>query len=156
MKVHFGRPEHGWMKVTITQEDGEFSFPASYISVARGQMEDSISELVSALLLMLNNVQGIVHWFSEPTEYQFIFSPENDLATLTILEIGPSSNGRESREILRFHAALYDVCKPFWKAWRDLETGQSPIEYETSWMHSFPTQEMKRLTQMMYALKQKR
>jgi hypothetical protein len=128
LTVEFDGPQAGWLTVKLDAEDQGYEFWPSHVPY------DSISELVNALLNILDNRKNaVVHWNDEPVEHLL--------------------HGAIPEEVFCFNGTLYEVIRPFWKALRDMETRQSYAEYEKQWREPFPEHEMDDLTKRMNAFR---
>src|SRR5262245_66593941 len=69
LKVSFDNPEHGWVRLTISQGEDSLTIIASFTP------SDSFLDLTNALYnLLCYRVGGIVTWHEEPAETELRFS----------------------------------------------------------------------------------
>lgn len=143
LKVYFGDPEHGWMNVSISNNDVEFiNFAASHIYYP------SLSSLAAALLAMRDPCgKSTVHWMLEPAEVKMRFSKCEATVRLGIASFSASAHSLEGDNAEFIFAGTYDeICLPFWRALRNLEGRYSPEEWAGRWDSPFPRHELAVLT----------
>lgn len=149
LKVEVAAPKHGWTIITLSTSDNFYRFFPSHVPY------DSINELTNALLKILDGFpEAIVHWNDEPVEHEFMLMSESELINFKVYEIINSViTGKIRAERFSFCGTLYDVIRPFWKALRDMQSKQSPEEYEKQWREPFPLREMIELTRRVKEIK---
>jgi len=147
--VEFGRPSSGSMLTTLQVGESSLEVWASYIPY------DSITELAGALsLIMKGGPEAKVSWNEEPTEYDFVFTARENDAQLDVFTYPDSSRARRGRKkILSFRGTIIDICQPFWRALRRLETSIPLNEYKAAWGHRFPEGKMREVTELVEQMK---
>jgi hypothetical protein len=143
--VQFEEPEHGWIKLSIGS--GESSFEGFMSCVPY----PSSWETLTALSLMLQGAdQATATWFAEPVTYDLRFKREQDRVLLELIEF-PDNQKRTSQErkLLSATGSFDEICRPFWKAIRDLQGRFSDEELSRGWQQEFPREAIERLTRLM-------
>lgn len=145
MKVWFGTPQHGWMELTIVADDETFSTTISHIPY------DSLSDLTKALLTLLEGIDyNVVTLNTEPTEYEIRFErlPDEDMIQMTILRYPDSRRVNNTGNVeFSLKESCADICLPFWRALRDLQSRVPLEEFKQHWSPGFPASDMQVLTQ---------
>jgi hypothetical protein len=146
LHVSFDDPNHGWIGITVRTDDDpadahSFTDSMSYTPF------DSFWELVTALNLLAagGNVAVAANWFSQPTRHEFRFARVEDVCSLQILTFTEFVHQPTAR--LTARGTFREICRPFWKALRDLQTRFPKDELERRWHRPFPHAELDRLTQ---------
>jgi len=138
-RVRFGDMLISGLPVTLDAGNDHLSFLASPIPY------DSLADLVTALITVLvaHTIQIAVRWNTEPIEYEFQFSVENDSILLRIEEFPDSTRQRNTGQIVfTVHGSRAAIVLPFWRALRAMES----MNHGT-WQrhHPFPTSDMRKL-----------
>ena len=146
LKVRFGEVHHGWVKVTLWNNDVEISkFEASYIYSA------SFRSLVNVLLAMLDlRAEEAVVWGLEPDEIEMRFVRDDDECKLEVTALPDNSRPLERGDASFVFVGTYEeTCLPFWRALRNLEGRYSPEELARHWQSYFPHRELALLTERL-------
>lgn len=145
LKVHIKPPEHGWIAIILNHGDASYQFFPSHIP------HDSITELVNALLLVIDGVEACVRWNDEPLEHEFQFTPNSDETVkfqVVRLDSQPHA-GPVPASVFLFTAPARDIVWVFWKALRDMESRQTHDEYLLRWGEPFPERCLQELTRRL-------
>ena len=141
LRVAFDDPEHGWMVVSVAAGEQCFSEAVSHVP------HDSLWQLATTLSLLLEGAdQGTVTWSAEPTEYDFRFGRRGDEIVLDILEFPSPTRTTQGNPRLHTTGQFDEICRPFWKALRDLQGRFTAQEFGRRWCHGFPVEAVGRLT----------
>lgn len=135
LDVEFGRPRHGWLPLKMAAEGFTLELTASYL------IHDPVEGLASALALRLKGGdEATVSWNEEPTDFEFRFTAVGPDTRLRITRF-PDDDRRKGSGVKLFDTTgpTADLCLPFWRALRRLETARPPNEYKAAWGHHFPS-----------------
>jgi hypothetical protein len=146
LRVEFGKPEHGWMAVALTSGDTRFDVHASYTP------RDSVSDLASAASLILKGgVEATLVWNEEPNQVDFHFTAEGDEAMLVATRYPDHQRGKRcGQELLRVRGTRADVCLPFWRGLRQLQSKMPSDEYKAAWRHEFPGEKVDEISALAH------
>lgn len=145
LRVNFGKPAYGWIRITLQHGERSLGFSASYIY-------NSLFPLVEALLRLKDTSgEANVAWQCEPVEYEFRFVRQCDRITLQVLLFpNPRRSIFDAPEPELSIAGDYgEICLPFWRALRQLQGRFPEQEWETHWQRPFPTRELEILTAVL-------
>jgi len=115
LSVGFGRPQHGWLPVSVCWADSTLQFAASDVPV------DPLSLLIEALSRVLDFGEGEVWWHLEPASYFFLFNRAGDLYSLRILLNERGDNRAQAHEVLSASGSVAKLVLRFWHALRRLQ-----------------------------------
>jgi hypothetical protein len=141
-KVRFDDPQRGWIEFTISY--GETTVKI----VAEHSPRDSFLELVNALCnFRFSDGESIVRWQYNPIELDMLFVKQGAKVSLDIVRY-PDHRRLEGRGEFMFsiNGTYSEVCQPFWRALRDLQTRFSSEEMNSRWCRVFPSGEIDVLT----------
>jgi hypothetical protein len=139
-RVAFGSASHGWLSIFLEYETQYLEFTASYLPV------DSLANLIDALMsILVYETPCIVHWNTEPTEYQFIFTPQNGLVEFTVFQCSTNTT-HQSPRLFTMMTTTTDIVTPFWRALKKLTTQET---FEQEWGHPFPISQLDHLQNML-------
>ena len=141
LKAAFTHLEAGWLVLEIQYGLEQFVIPISYIF-------DGLYYLVQALRANLNStgISVVVLW-EEPHETELHFQHSGNLITLTIYSYPNSSRSAiQGDKRLQVSGTYEEVCLPFWRAFRPLQSRYSPEELHRRWQKEFPIREIELLT----------
>lgn len=150
LHVAFETPEHGWLPFEIAHSKrGVFREAASNVWV-----NDFTTELVRALrgVLRGERERRVVAWL-EPAGWWFRFARgSNEAVRFFITEDAdcPRGEPRNDVAILSVVGSVYEVCRPFVRALRELERLTVPSgEYADEWRREFPTAELAEASRLL-------
>jgi hypothetical protein len=145
LHIEFDRPRNGSMLSRIRAEERNVEIWASYIPY------DSIADLAGAVSLVLKGgPEAKVSWNEEPTEFDFNFVVEGEIVRLFVLRFPDSSRAKaKGTEVLRVTGSQFDICLPFWRALRRLESMMPPNEFKAAWGHRFPDAKVREIASLM-------
>ena len=139
IKINFGKPEYGWLPVTLVTKDYNLDMDVSDVPV------DPVQLLIDALSKALSGVDGEVWWHLEPNGYYFTFGLKENDYCLTIDSAHVSFEKEIRYSEFTMSGSLEDIILPFWRALREFEShGYS----DPAWP-DFPKSEMIRLTELI-------
>jgi hypothetical protein len=107
LRVAFGKPEHGWLPVSIRLGEKLLEFDASDVPV------NPVDELVEALLAVTDGHPKTVWWHLEPLGYYCYFTPQSKEVQLRITFEGHFGG---EQEITIAILPKQDVLLAFWSA----------------------------------------
>lgn len=142
LRVRFDDPEHGWIGLSVEGENITFREAFSYTP------HDSFFDLVTALSLLLEgDHEDVVTWAVGPGEFDFSFSGKGGVVRLRVDRHRDQQRPPGGGEVL-FEASgsVDEICLPFWRALRDLESRFPPAELDRRWHSPFPFEALKRLS----------
>ena len=118
---------------------------------------DSLRDLIGALsTLLVEDADLTVKWAYEPDEADFNFTARGERAELEVRwyknHLRLAGTGER---VFFFEGSRLDLCHPFWKALRDIQSDTEVDEFARNWRREFPESEMKRLTEDITAYKHK-
>ena len=140
--VEFGKPEHGRLAFTFRGDRHVLDIAASAVP------RNSIGDIAGAIALLLKGgSEATVTWNEEPTEHDFRFSADGDGARLTVTRYPNSSRTKGGGvEVLAIEGDRLEICLPFWRALRRLESSMLQTEYLAAWGRPFPEAKVKEIT----------
>ena len=143
--VSLESPQHGFMSLRLSGPT------ESFVAVVSHEPYDSLPALIQALSAALSGEGEVnVRWNSEPEEYDFNFAADDDSLLLTIVRYPDHRRLHETSSIVfRFRGSKLDVCFPFWKELRDLQTRTVQDEFHRQWRREFPERELEELSSKM-------
>jgi hypothetical protein len=137
LKVQFDDPQHGWMALTIRSDVGVATLNMSYVGF------DTLHEMVDALhALILGDHYRSVRIMEEPTVCELQFHRQDDIMRLELHRLSPR-NHRQT--IFGDSGRFVEICLPFWRALRNLQTRFSTEEFGARWHRPFPLSDMEKL-----------
>ena len=142
--VQFGTASNGWLPVTIETPGKLVRFVASYLP------EDSLLNLIDALRVMLStDGAATVTWYTEPTEYVWLFVAASEVIHLTIRSFPDHSHTvPEGQTMLTIQAERQVLVRSFWRALRRLETQD---DFAEQWRRPFPHSALAQLSALLSA-----
>ncbi|WP_125636537.1 hypothetical protein [Nonomuraea sp. WAC 01424] len=78
IEFSYGPPKNGWAVVTVGQGDRQTRMVVSYLT-------DALGDLLRSLVEVTQGHDSRFSWDSEPTEYRWIFTREDDALKVRIL-----------------------------------------------------------------------
>lgn len=146
LRVRLSQPQHGWIELKIETQGEEFKEAISYTP------NDFLLELVSALSLALQGVEGVAVASCEPTTYEFTLSPsrQQGLLQFQITKYPNWSRAQRSGSVvLSSHAPALGIVTPFWRALRNLEGEVEAAEYREAMRRDFPSSNLEHLSDLI-------
>jgi len=141
IQVTLSDPEHGWIVLTVRH--GEH-----VVVIDVSDVYPSLTMLTQALLSLLTlESEQIVTWTCEPTEYDMVFSRNEDTISLDILTFSDSERSVFMQNtVLSVSGGYSDICLPFWRSLRGLQGRFTRDELSERWTEEFPEQALSALT----------
>ena len=137
LKVQFDDPQHGWMALTIQSDVGVATLNMSVVGF------DTLDEMVEALhALITGDHYRSVRIMEEPTVCELQFRREDGTMRLELHRLFPR-NHRQT--IFGDSGSIAEICLPFWRALRNLQTRFSTEEFGVRWHRPFPLSGMEKL-----------
>ena len=144
LKVQFDDPQGGWMVVTIRSDASVVTLSVSSV------LYDTLDELVDSLhALATGDDHPSVRIFEEPTSCELQFKRENGTIGLKLCRFASFSrprSGKPGETLLATAGTFAEMCLPFWRALRSLQTRFSDQEFQLRWRRPFPTSGMEKLS----------
>jgi hypothetical protein len=106
LTVTFGKPEHGWLPVSIQLGEKRLEFDASDVPV------NPVDELVEALLAVMDGYPKTVWWNLESLSYTFHFTPQYGEVEFRITFEGYSG----VEDIMAVTLPRQEMLSSFWSA----------------------------------------
>jgi hypothetical protein len=135
--------EKGWFRSSFNNGDSNITLDASYLN-------DAPLQFIVALAILCEQARNeiVCTWQSEPGEYRLLFTNQQDMITLQILQFQKnfSKSSNENAEII--FSGMDDRKKFVRRVLREFEKVKrkyTDIDYEEQWGHVYPTQEISRL-----------
>lgn len=143
LRVEFGDPQHGWMAMTIRSDASVVALTVSSV------LYDTLDELVDGLrALTTGDDHRSVRIFEEPTSCELQFNLANGTMGLKLCRFDSHSR-RSSRKpgqrLFETAGSGSEICLPFWRALRNLQTRFSAEEFRLWWHRHFPESGMEKL-----------
>jgi len=142
LHVVFNSPQCGWMSFELSAGEQSLIDAVSYTPY------DSLTDLIRALSqLLVADAELTVKWAYEPDEVDFNFRASGDEAELEVkwYKNHLRVEGTGDR-VFFWQGSRLDLCHPFWKALRDIQSDTEVDEFTRNWRREFPEAEMKQLT----------
>jgi hypothetical protein len=137
LEVQFDDPQHGWMAMSI-RSDSDVTLTMSSVAY------DTLNELIEGLhALITGDSYRTIRVFEEPTVCELRFECEGTAIRLNVLR--PSSRG-DGEPLLETDGNFSEICLPFWRALRNLQSRFSAEEFALRWGRSFPLSGMQKLS----------
>jgi hypothetical protein len=145
LHVEFGKPLHGWIKVCLRSGGSVLEIDASDVP------GDSIADLAAALSFLLKGGSEVtVEFNEEPCESEFRFSQKPFELTLTVIQFPDSRRSITSGTgVFEVTGTPLQICVPFWRGLRRLESEISTADYELGWGRPFPVEKMNEIASLI-------
>jgi len=145
LQVSLESPQHGFMSLRLSSSTERF------VAVVAHEPYNSLTALIDVLSTALGgDCDASVRWNGEPEEYDFILAVHGDSILLTIVRYPDHRRLVETSSIVfSFRGSKLDVCRPFWKELRDLQSRTTQDEFDRQWRREFPEQQLQRLTKQI-------
>ena len=147
MKIKLDNIESGWIHLNIF-DNGEVIIEDSISYTPY----DSLGELVDALYLLNGNanIEKRVVFNSEPFEYELTFRKSAEDIELNINGYQDHKRVENSQKHLYSTTGTYDdICKPFWRALRVLQSGYTKEQLDELWHRGFPYDDLNELSRIL-------
>jgi hypothetical protein len=152
LRVVFNSPQCGWMSFELRAGAHSVAETVAYAPY------DSLVDLINALVRLLGDADEVltVKWAHDPDELDFKFDAAGGRVTLEVdwyrNRLRAAGTGERK---FSFNGSRLDVCLPFWDALGDLQSDIEVDEFARNWRREFPAREMRRLTEVIGAHRQK-
>lgn len=149
LHVQFDDPDHGWIGISIQQQDNSFAESFSYAGY------DSLRELVRSLGLLLKaETTSSVTCLIGPAEFDLRFERNLDVIQFTVVVLASHRRLQGTGESAFSASGSFEqICVPFWRALRELESRFNKKELAERWHREFPHDELCRLSKRIRSLK---
>jgi hypothetical protein len=138
LKVQFGDPQHGWMALTMQSDVGAATLNMSYVGF------DTLDEMIEALhALITGDHYRSVRIMEEPTVCELQFRREDGTIRLHLHRLLPHNH---FQPLFDDSGTFAEICLPFWRALRNLQTRFSTEEFGVRWHRPFPLSGMEKLS----------
>ena len=147
MKIRFDNLEAGWVDVRV-EDDEEVIVSDSFSYTPY----DSFGDLIDALFVMSPSYRGnhekTIIFSTEPLEYEVTFSKKsNDIELIISSCPDMKRNFSARKEIYRVAGKYEEICIPFWRALRNLQSKHSKEQLNELWRRPFPFSDLNKLTE---------
>ena len=135
LKLNFGPPEHGWLRVELADAHSSVSLEASDVP------GDSLAMLAAAALdIAAGRQEARVVWFLEPAEATWVFKRVGDQ-----VEVHAAGEGTAPAHLKG--GTAQDVALVIWRALRRLQSDPAWTHANVAlvWSHPFPVRETEQL-----------
>jgi hypothetical protein len=151
LRVSFNSPQCGWMSFELRAGVQSLVNAVSYTPY------DSLRDLIDALSRLLSeDIHLTVKWAYEPDEADFNFRARGEQAGLEVKWYKNHLRLEGTGErVFFFEGSRLDLCHPFWKALRDMQSDMEVDDFARNWGRKFPESEMRRLTEDIAAYKRR-
>jgi hypothetical protein len=151
LRVVFNSPQCGWMSFELSAGEQSLTDAVCYTPY------DSLTDLIRALSrLLADDTELTVKWAYNPDEVDFNFKARGDEAELEVRWYKNHLRIEGTGERVFFwQGSRLDLCHPFWKALRDIQSDTEVDEFTRNWRREFPEREMKQLTEDIEVYKRK-
>lgn len=144
LRVEFDDPDHGWIGFRVESDSGTFVESFSYTPY------DSFAELATSIALIYKGAETASStWSAEPTEIELAFSRTDETVELRIERWRDCHRTEEPGRRLTASGSFDQICRPFWRAMRNLHTRFEPAELDRRWHRQFPHDQVSRLTALL-------
>ena len=150
-KVKFSDIDSGWVNVFIISDNQTvLADSISYVPY------DTLGDLVDVLDMLYYNKQSsiekVVIMNTEPLEYELRFHQNGTNIVLDIYEYPDCRRIPNTETHLFSINGDYElVCKPFWRALRNMESLHTPEELSHRWPGGFPSRALNELSHKIKA-----
>ena len=136
------------MELTIRTQGGLAALCVSYTP------HDTLDEMVGALhgLTTYDDCRS-VRIMEEPEVCELRFEQENGTVNLEVCRRF-SIQHQHGQTLLEARGSTLEICLPFWRALRNLQTRLSEKEFELRWGRPFPASGMERLSARLQRLRE--
>ena len=113
---------------------------------------DSFRELIDAAHLLRTSKATIdrkVIFNTEPVEYEFVFSKAEDIVTLSVSVYKDDRRTESHEEAFSLKGSYDEICMPFWRGLRRLQSEFEPEELDEAWHRPFPSEDLDKLTNIL-------
>ena len=152
LKVTFEDPRSGGIWIQLHSATQSVEISATYIYNGFFDLVDALYRIYGVPgQVVLGRQQETAVWMCEPSGVEMRFSRQEDAVRLDVIWFPDSSRSQFNQpEPEMSVSGNYDeVCLPFWRALRNLQSRFSASEFEEKWRAPFPTQELARLTKAL-------
>jgi len=141
LKVRFGEPENGWIEIRLETALNRLSLHISYTPF------HFIEELIEAIIKVLDGEDAKANGSYNPERYEFVFKVENEIIHLQICAFPDYTPNENAKEVLFEHEGeRVEICKAFWRSFRDLQDRVSPEKFEESFRREFSLRDLEFLS----------
>lgn len=130
--------------MTIRSDETVVTLLVSYV------LYNTLDELVDGLhALTTGDHYRSVRIFEEPTSCELRFRRENELIRFELWRFSSYSQIRSRKPgqmLFEIEGTLAEICLPFWRALRNLQTRFSEDEFQRRWRYPFPGSGMQKLS----------
>jgi hypothetical protein len=136
------------MALTIQSDTNVVTLVASYTPY------DTLDELVECLhaLLTTGDARRTVRVMEEPEVCELRFEHENGTISLEVCRRF-SHQHRRCHTLFEARGSVLEMCLPFWRALRSLQTRFPEKDFELRWQRPFPASGMERLSAHLKSLR---
>ena len=143
IRVRFDDPDNGSIGISIEQRDSSFAESFSYVPY------DSLQELVLALgrVLASDTTTSATCLVGAP-EFDLHFERSDNIVRFTVVEFADYRRQKGAGKTAFLASGSFEqICVPFWRALRELESRFSSEDFAGRWHREFPHDELRRLTE---------
>ncbi len=142
VRVSFGDPENGWVRQSISCGDQVLRIVGSYTP------SDSFRDLTTALLnLLVYEGEFVVTRNEEPAETDLQFARSGEIVRLEVLQFQDRHRNIDmGKSVFDVSGSYEEICHPFWRALRNLQSRFTIEDLDARWHRPFPSVEITKLT----------
>jgi len=147
LEVSFNSPQCGWMSIGF--DDGVSEF---HTTTASAPHERALPELLEILkgLLTSENFERKLEWNRVPEAFDFVFSRNNEKATIQIFQYPTETRDSKEREkVFEHNGKPDDICRTFAETFKQLYEDRNTDEFEFNWRQPFPEKEFREFTKLI-------
>jgi hypothetical protein len=138
LRVQFDDPQHGRMAMSIRSDASVVTLAVSSV------LYDTLDELVDGLhALITGDCRRAVRIMEEPTVCELRFTREGAAIGLEVCRLSSRDRGQT---LFETDGSFSEVCVPFWRALRNLQSRFSAEEFSLRWGRLFPLSGMDKLS----------
>ena len=147
LKVEFDDPHAGWVGLTIRADTDAITLRISYTPF------NTLDEMISAVHgLTTYDDRKSVRLSEEPEVCELRFECNKSTIDLEVCRRASFQHPR-CQTLLKTRGSTLEMCLPFWRALRNLQTRFSDTEFEQRWCRPFPASGMDELTKHLRRLR---
>ncbi len=137
LKVRFGIPKNGWITILLDNYKTQLSLDISYTPF------HFLEELIEAIIKVFSSENAKARGNYNPENYEFNFQIEDKDVILQVLEFPDHKRLEDSGNLLFEHIGdKTEICKSFWRGFKDLSGRISAAEYKQHFHREFPEKDL--------------
>jgi hypothetical protein len=149
VKIAFDNLRNGWVDFKLESE-GEIIIQDSFSYTPYYSFFDLV-DVLDFFNDCKRNLDKSVVFSTEPYEYEFLFKQRGEEVQLKVLGHKDDRRTDNFDCIFSIHGSYKEVCIPFWRGLRGLQSKYDPQELEEAWNSPFPSAELDELSKTIKA-----